>query len=41
MFWKNIDKYEPRKFVQNNLSLEKSAEIYYSYYLDSFNNRKK
>jgi len=40
-FWKNLEKYEPREFVKNNLSLEKSAEIYYSYYLESFNNRKK
>jgi len=40
-FWNDKDNYEPRKFVQNNLSLEKSAEIYYSYYLSSFNNRKK
>jgi len=41
IFWKNLDKYKPREFVKNNLSLEKSAEIYYSYYLNSFKNHKK
>lgn len=32
-FWDNLSKYSPRKFVEENLSLKKSAEIYLEYYL--------
>jgi glycosyltransferase involved in cell wall biosynthesis len=32
LFWNNLDKYEPRQFVKNNLSLEKSGRIYADYY---------
>ena len=32
LFWKNIKKYEPRDFIKNNLSLEKSGKLYADYY---------
>ena len=31
-FYSTLDIYEPRKFAEENLSLKKSAEVYYGYY---------
>lgn len=31
-FWSNLDKYNPRQFIQNKVSFRKSAETYCKYY---------
>lgn len=31
-FWSNLENYQPRKYVKNDLSLENSAKLYYKHY---------
>ncbi|MEW6481728.1 MAG: hypothetical protein AB1397_01800 [bacterium] len=35
-FWDNLSNFNPRKYVMENLSPQKSAELYIQYYLQTF-----